>query len=336
MGDEMNRRYWQVAAGSRGRDYSDLFLKYGLAFVGGDTKVAAMREVRAGDVMVLKAGLSRILAAGEVVERNGRHSGCDDKVWLRDFDGWDLRAWCHVDWRRAPSAIETTGLTRATIQIVHQASHQAIADELLLLPPLEIEREPDSTEKVSDERILEFLVGEGLRPAAAEELTNTFRRVRLLAEYYYEKCEWDEIREHETRTFLIVPLLLALGWSEQQMKIELPTEGGRVDLACFSRAQHHNDADCVMVVESKDFGSGLDYAPEQARRYASSFPSCRVILVSNGYCYKAFLRDSSGTFSKTATAYLNVRDPRDRYPLDPRNVAGALEALRWLLPATVR
>lgn len=28
------------------------------------------------------------------------------------------------------------------------------------------------------------------------------------------------------------------------------------------------------------------------------------------------------------------RDPRDRYPLDPANVPGALEMLRLLLPAT--
>jgi len=34
-----------------------------------------------------------------------------------------------------------------------------------------------------------------------------------------------DIREHETRTFLVIPLLLALGWAEQQLKIEMPAAG---------------------------------------------------------------------------------------------------------------
>ena len=28
---------------------------------------------------------------------------------------------------------------------------------------------------------------------AAEELTNTFRRIRLLADYYYNYCDWAEV-----------------------------------------------------------------------------------------------------------------------------------------------
>ena len=333
----MSKHYWQVSAGSRGRDYSDRFLKFGLAFVGGDVHVATMRKVRPGDVMILKSGLSRILAAGEVVERNGTHSGCDDKEWLRDFDGWDLRAWCNVAWRIPASPIDTTGLVRATIQRVRRASHKEIADDLLRRSPREPEPEPQSSRKVTDQEILEFLIREGLRPAAADELTNTLRRIRLLADYYYKKCEWREVREHETRTFLIVPLLLALGWAEQQLKIEYPSEKGRVDLACLSHPQHRKGAQCVMIVESKDFTSGLDYAPGQAREYAKSFPSCRVLVVSNGYCYKSYVRDrTTAAFNETPSAYLNLLKPRSKYPLDPINVKGALGILRWLLPARVR
>ena len=46
-------KYWQIAAGSAGRDYSNLFLKFGMAFVGGETPIATMKEVDAGDVIVL-------------------------------------------------------------------------------------------------------------------------------------------------------------------------------------------------------------------------------------------------------------------------------------------
>jgi len=180
------------------------------------------------------------------------------------------------------------------------------------------------------------LITEGLRPGTADELTNTLRRIRLLAEYYYNNCEWSDVREHETRSFLILPLLLSLGWAEQQVKIELPAGGGRADVACFSKPYHREDSECMLILESKDFATGLDYAPEQVRRYAQDFGSCRVVVVSNGYCYKAYLRSPENGFSSNPSAYLNIMRPRDRYPLDPENVGGALDLLRWLLRQSLR
>lgn len=63
--------YWQVAAGSAGRDYSDEFIKYGLAFVGDTIQEATMDRVQLGDFMLLKRGLSEIRAVGVVVNRGG-------------------------------------------------------------------------------------------------------------------------------------------------------------------------------------------------------------------------------------------------------------------------
>ena len=160
----------------------------------------------------------------------------------------------------------------------------------------------------------------------------------MLASYYYNLGyeRWSDIREHETRSFLIIPLLLALGWAEQQMKIELSCSAGRVDVACFSRSYRQKNEECSLIVESKDFASGLDYAPKQAQRYAEAFPSCRVVIVSNGYCYKSYIRSESGNFNTKPSAYLNLLNPRDRYPLEPKTVKGALDVLRWLLPSTLR
>ena len=192
---------------------------------------------------------------------------------------------------------------------------------------------------IADEQILDFLVKEGLRPGSAEELTSALRRIRLLATYYYENCPWADIREHETRSFLVMPLLLALGWAEQQLKVELTVpKAGRVDVACFSKPYQRdekgkpNNSDCVLIIETKGFSSGLDYAPKQARAYATYFPSCEAFAVTNGYCYKMYKRDDSGEFPKQPFAYLNLLRPRDKYPLDPDNVRGALAVLQLLLP----
>lgn len=99
-----------------------------MAFVGGPDQCQAMAGVEPGDRVILKRGMGEIVAVGEVVARDGAFRGDaaeaegrgdGSKSWLRDFDGWDLRAWCYVDWRVPPGGpVKTEGLTRATIQQV--------------------------------------------------------------------------------------------------------------------------------------------------------------------------------------------------------------------------
>ena len=324
--------YWQIAAGSEGRDYTDYFLQFGMAFVGLDFN-DTMGQVKKGDIVVLKKGME-IKAVGTVIERNGRPGGRCDKEWLRDFDGWDLPAYCYVDWKKLKSSISTTGLTRATIQGIYHEPIIEIANEIIN-SDIEVEdsSEPSGTKSVEDSEILKCLIEAGLRPSSADELTNAISRIRLLAEYYYNNC-WGEIREHETRTFLVVPLLLALGWAEQQMKIELPYGDGnkRIDIACFKRNYPDNKDDCVAIIETKSFSSGLDYARDQANKYSEKFPSCEVLITTNGYCYKIYKKNGSNVFMTNPSAYMNLLKPKDKYPLDPNNVLGVLDAIKWLLP----
>ena len=183
-----------------------------------------------------------------------------------------------------------------------------------------------------NEHHLPHLAAEGLRPDAAEELTNTFRRIRLLADYYYNYCDWAEVREHETCSFLVLPLLLSLGWAEQKLKVEFPVAGGKIDIAGFTRSFHKITSKCSLIVETKGFATGLDFAPEQAERYVQDLDTCQVVVVSNGHCYKAYRRLSSDKFSRTPAAYLDLNRPRDRYPLDPERVGGALQRLECLIP----
>lgn len=332
--------FWQVAAGSEGRDYTQSFLDYGIAFVGDTKQEETIAQVKAGDCIVLKNGTTEIVAAGIIVERDGKVGGNGDKAWLNDFDGWNLKGYCHVDWHVPDQPVSVKGLTRTTIQGLNKEDLQEIAKQLLTLPQhTDLSEEPAATKTVDDEQILEFLICEGMRPAAADELTSTFNRIRRLARYYYDHCSWGDVREHETRTFLIVPLLLALGWSEQQIKIELGTVNrGRIDIACFTQPYRRegdepNNDDCALLLESKGFIYGLDYAQKQGKGYAECFPTCRVVIASNGYCYKAFLRNQKKDgFEDKPAAYLNLLNPTDRYPLDPDNVDGALRLLQFLLP----
>ena len=328
--------YWQIAAGSQGRDYSEYFIRFGMAFVGGKENADLMSEVKIGDRVLLKSGLSKLVAAGEVVNRDGEHSEEGDKEWLRDVDGWDLRAYCYVDWHIPAKPVGVEGLNRNTIQRVHKQQPQLKAAKVILdFPPQEsIEPGPGKTEPVDDDEIIEHLIIQGLRPRAAEDLTTTFNQIRRLARYYRGR-RWEDVREHETRTFLVIPLLLALGWAEQQIKIELPAgRRGRADVACFSKPYARKNGECVLIIETKSFSQGLHYAKIQVERYSKAFPNCKCIVASNGYCYKTWERQDDGQFNQMPSAYLNLLAPKDKYPLDPENVLGCLEVLRMLLPTT--
>lgn len=70
--------YWQIASGSNGRDYSNIFLRYGIACAGGETPISRMSQVKVGDRVILKRGMREILAVGEVVERSGYLGGIRD------------------------------------------------------------------------------------------------------------------------------------------------------------------------------------------------------------------------------------------------------------------
>lgn len=328
--------YWQIAAGSQGRDYSNYFIRFGMAFVGGKEYAASMAEIEVGDRVLMKRGKSQIVAVGEVVNRDGRHRGHGDKAWLRDVDGWDLSAYCYVDWHIPPKPLGVEGLTRNTIQRVHKQQLRLKAAQVISDFPSQeiIDPGPRQTKPVEDDEIIVHLITQGLRPGAAEDLTATFNRIRRLARYYYGR-RWEDIREHETRTFLVIPLLLALGWAEQQIKIELPAGGrGRADVACFSKPYGRNNGECVLIIETKGFSQGLHYAQAQVESYAKEFPNCRCMVVSNGYCYKTWERQDDGQFEERPSAFLNLLAPTDRYPLDPENVLGCLEVFRLLLPTS--
>jgi hypothetical protein len=200
------KRYWQIGSGQGERDYSRECLDYGIAFVGEKYREDVER-IRVGDRIVLRRGTAKIIAVGRATEHKGRVSEFADeenKRWLRDFDGWDLPAFCYVEWHKPATPEEAPGLSQRAISRVNKSE---------------------------------------LRSGVA------------------------------------------------------------------------------------------DAALEQAEGYAKPLPNCNLIVVANGYCYKAFERsEPTSAFSKRPSAYLNIREPRDRYPLDPPKVEGALKVFELLLP----
>ena len=223
---------------------------------------------------------------------------------------------------------------------VNQDKLKQQADEILQKYPVRPHNpEPASTKKLSDGDILAFLISQGLRASSAEDFITVFGRIRLLANYYREECNWESISEEETKTFLVVPLLIALGWSEQQIKLEYQCDAGKIDLALFDEpfkmqgnplknAPSTGDEHCVLIIETKRLNQGLDFAHVAAKAYAKEFRECKAVVASNGWSYRLYLREGQTSFKEEA--YLSILNPTEKFPLDPTK-GGAKEVFRYLL-----
>lgn len=289
-------RFWQVAAGEKPRDYSSVFTDFGVMLVGAGNPgpfpkrksyyrghidwrnqiVRFAEKVSLEDIVVLKKpyGTQWEIAAVGVVK--GEYEYLD---LFEDVEGLDRQHCRKVSWVKPPSPAYVEGLSiGAFLGLPNQSIQERALEILKIGEPIKAKRLPELPKEVSDEELMDGLVDGGLRAVAAERLVQTIGYVRRLARWY--KDYGCDISEHETRTFLIVPVLLALGWSEQKMKIEW----NNLDIAFFTRAydKKATKEDCIMILESKRMWEGLSYAERQVKNYQLKFPGCSRLIVSDG------------------------------------------------------
>ena len=344
--------YWQVAAGEGPRDYSEVFLKYGVILMGSGhigsflehperfrghkdwrRKIVTLADrMKCGDVVILKRGQGakgRIVAAGRVTS---------EYEWLEPFDdveGWDLRHGRRVEWFKPDSSTLVDGLARGTISRVYQGRPRELADSLLFddCKKREAEEIPPPANRISEEHLVGSLIENGLRPADAEAVIRAIWHVRRLARWYAD-YGWN-ISEHEARTFLIAPILLALGWSEQRIKIEW----NHTDVSLFNEPFRRGAEQGAprVILESKRMGTGLDHAERQVRRYARDFPCCNMLVTTTGVRYHLYEKkpceswDASRMKEKHLSAVLNLFNLKDRHPF-LANVGGAPALFKSLMP----
>ena len=334
--------YWQVAAGDGERDYSGVFIKFGVMLVGpgnpgnyfenkdtykkhhwGSQVKAFAEQVRDGDIVVLKRPSRKqwqVLAVGKV---KGEYQYLPV---FDDVEGWNLQHCRLVEWFLPKDKKIISGLARGTFsKIWKPAVAEQVKQALDLGRPISSQSLPEVAAKLSDEDLINRLINNGLRPKDAEDLTQTIARIRRLVRWYWSYGA--DIKEHETRAFLILPLLFALGWSEQRLKIEWKA----TDIAFFEKPYNRQNKDaknCTMILESKRFWGGLTYAERQVKKYAKDFPNCRRLIVSDGCCYKLFKRQDDEWIYN---AYLNILEPRSRHPYEVEK-GGAQDVFLSLMP----
>jgi hypothetical protein len=125
--------------------------------------------------------------------------------------------------------------------------------------------------------------------------------------------------DQETICYLVVPLLLSLGWSQQTAAVQW----NYVDVALFD-GMPPIDATLACVVEAKLLGRSVFSPLGQAREYAlrPGRERCGRLIVTDGIRY-ALHRRSGDAF--TLKAYLNVLSVRDCYPV--LGCGGAVDAV---------
>jgi len=247
--------------------------------------------------------------------------------WLDDFgdiDGWDIQLVRRVRWlwkatKGRPKKFETYALKWGdTIQELKRSG--SVFDWLLEVQQWdcglpELPPSCESRKKVRQlklDEIAKYLFDEGIAAGSINDLTDNMLALGQIASWY-ERTN-SRPSETETVTYLVVPLLRALGWTPQRMAVEW----GKIDIALFDFLPR-GDISLSAVVEVKKFGHSCLTAKSQGASYAGNpgREGCARLIVTDGIRYGIYVKgkDEKGNFPDVPTAYLNLTRLVEDYPI---------------------
>jgi len=355
----LSPQVWQIACGEKGRRYQRLFLDHDVMFLGpgrfgaysasmydanpeaqaeGEGKITYIRqfatEVKPGDFVLLRAGYN-VLSIG-LVDSDYFHTSRFDDVY-----GWDLEHCRRVIWQRQHDAAllqlqSTYGLFqhRPRITTFSRAEDEKSLDPIRSLFPQVTRRTLNDLPEVppaplTPEQLSDALFREGLGYDACLHVERAIRKLRGLLDWYGEERSPGRPTEHEVVAHMILPLMLALGWSEQLLAIEWR----KIDLAVFTNAPTLPSS-CGLVCEAKGMDNPLQDVVSQAIGYCDKHQlnNCRKILVGDGG-YLSQYRKRDGQWEAEPSGYISLRKLRRHYLLP--NGADAVKTLIALTPAHI-
>ncbi|MHC4090223.1 MAG: hypothetical protein ACYSVY_08085 [Planctomycetota bacterium] len=364
----MARGVWQIAAGETGREYSQLFLDHDLMFMGpgwfgaynsdkyneavdkGEITAQKCGMVRSfaervvpGDIVLLRK-VHRVAAVGVVVEDDDGGNGYRHDENFGDVYGWSLEHTRRVMWQaqsaRELKRIQADGELFAAYKQQHtftRVRDQETLDRIAPLIPKCVERplrsRPDQLPPVLNlDELGQKLFSKGLANDAVDNVLRAIERQRRLLTWYdAQGKESQRPDEHEVVAHMVLPLLLAMGWSEQLLAVEW----NKVDLAAFWRTPTTAER-CVLVCEAKRMRHGLQNVRDQALNYVKirKLTGCRKILLTQGARFYLYDRvDGAWPADAEPTGYINLERIRENH-IAPANT-NAVETLMALTPAGV-
>jgi hypothetical protein len=287
----MGAGLWQISGGPAGRGYADLLIRHGVALLGpGDAGPwSAERddadfdgplvrrfatEPAAGDVVLLRTGLSKVRAVG-IVAGPYEHIEAFD-----DVNGFDLQHARRVRWCRLPEEYDfgepVFGQSPPRFGGVQDERVLDYVQRFLASPPThwqEAALPPIPTE-------------EPLLDEVPERLTGLVAEVQDLRPLLWERDRFGpHPSEDEMVAHFVVPFLRALGWPPERIAVKWR----HVDVALFSELPRRSET-CHVVVEAKRLGAGVEGALEQAKGYVEALGLASDVVVTDGIRYRMYAR----------------------------------------------
>jgi hypothetical protein len=303
------RAIWQISAGPASRSYADVFLKHGVALIGpGDAGAwAADRddeafegsfvrrfasEIAAGDVVLLRTGLSRIAAVGVVA---------GEYLYLNAFDdvnGWDLQHARRVRWGRLPAEHDfmaaVFGANPPRCSRVWNEEAVDFAARFLSSPPTHWQAAPLPQLPAEEPPLASLPDAIAGLVAQAADLLPLMQDSQRFGELPSE----DELIVH-----FVVPLLRALGWPPERLAVKWRY----IDVSVFRALPRVPEA-CRFVIEAKRLGAGVEGALEQAQGYVTALGVPCDVIVTDGIRYRMY--DGARGFAPLAYANLaRLKEP---------------------------
>jgi hypothetical protein len=350
---------WQIGCGESGRRYHDLFLRHDVMFCGpGDdgaydpavyrqavkdgrvrksqaSRVRAFaRQVRPGDVVLLRSG-HRVITLGVVADPGYAFEPAFDDVY-----GWNLSHAHRVVWQEqfVEELAEIQRDTKGIFGIRKQVpTFTAVSDDAILAPIQHLiprcavrllkELPPKPPAPLSPDEFGEALFARGMASDAVLRVKAAVEKQRRLLHWYRSSAAPGRPTEHEVVAHVILPLMLALGWSEQLLAVEWQ----KIDLAVFWGTPT-DGPHCELICEAKGFGHGLQNVLRQAIDYTDKLglSNCRKILLADGGRFYLYRRGETG-WGEQPWGYMNVAKLRVDH-LCPKGTS-AVDTLMALTPA---
>jgi len=352
---------WQIAAGEKDRNYIDLFLNYDVMFMGpgrfgayyADTYESLQREgiIKKGIATQLRQFCTEVKCEDIVLLRLGAQAKAiglirswkmSEYSWMQTFDdvyGWDLQHTRRVIWQHdltdeLQKIQKSKGLFHyrgPTFSKVHRQLENQLKNLFNQCKPRDLKPLPSLPKPLTLDELGTELFSRGLPNEHVDKFILAIQRQRRLVKWYQENGEQcKRPSEHEVVAHMILPLLLALGWSEQLLAVEWR----KVDLAAFG-CTPTVPTNCCLVCEAKGYGHGLQNIFTQATTYVKKLglDNCKKILLTEGARLYLYERKANNDWDDRPVGYLNIDLIRTNH-ITPADT-NAVDTIMALTPAGI-
>lgn len=344
-------KVWQIATGEPGRDYRDLCFDHDVMIIGHSLKGSALKydysggksnspesqvynfahKPNPGDRVLMRLA-HEVIGIGQIPSGEGNQYNLDEQ--FNCVYGWDLSHCRRVVWAEGFELGSLVNVfqhakQKPTFTQIHEKEVVEMVravDNAHFDRPLKDKLQVDIT-PYTHETLGVALFQAGISNRNIDDILQALQQAERLCQWYRSERCGRKPTENEIVSHIILPLLLGLGWSHQQIAVEW----NRVDVALFKMTPTTKE-NCVVILEAKGLGSPLGDVLKQPKRYIESLDLTNVVYIittdgENLFVYKK----ENGIWDLKPIGYISVTKRQKSYAL-PKDVS-LVDTLVMLQPS---